>query len=142
MRAHWVEWAYTAAWRDAPPRDTPGVPRPRAPPAHGRRLLGVGPGLEVSRRHLFQDAIVEGEIRHQAFQPGILLFQTLEPFRLIDAQAAVFFLPPILRLLGDTELATRVRDSQPFARLDFDRPEMPNDVFRRISFACHVSPES
>ena len=72
---------------------------------HGTPLLGVGPGLEVSRCYLLQDTIVEREIGHQALQSHILLFQALQPFGLINPQPAIFFLPPVVRLLGNPEVA-------------------------------------
>ena len=91
-------------------------------PAHGTPLLGVGPGLEVSSCHLLQDTIVEREIGHLALQSRILLLQALQPFGLIDAQAAVFFLPPILRLLGDAELPTGVCDPDTHATSILNSP--------------------
>src|SRR3712207_8093188 len=106
----------------APLPSMPGVRTPRAAPAHGGRLLGVGLGLEGSRRHLLQKALVEGELGDDACEPGMLLFQALEPFRLIDSQAAVFVLPPSRGLLGDAQLAARLDNSQPLARLNVDRP--------------------
>lgn len=50
----------------------------------------------------------------EPFQPRILLFQALQPFRLIDAQAAVLFPPLIVGLFRDSQLATRVDHAEPF----------------------------
>ena len=67
----------------------------------------------------------------------ILLLQPLQPLRLIHAQPAVFFLPPIVRLLGDPKLPTGVKYRQAFAGVELDRPQMLNDLFGRIPFLGH-----
>ena len=99
---------------------------------HGTPLLGVGPGLEVSRCHLLQDTIVEREIGHQALQSHMLLFQALQPFGLIHPQPALFFLPPVVGLFRDPQLPTGLDHRKPFAQVDFDGPQLPDDLFRRI----------
>src|SRR5262249_20085294 len=132
-------WAHIAEWPGiAPPLDTPGVLKPRASPVHGTPLLGVGPGLEVSRGHLLQDTIVEREIGHQALQSRILLFQALQPFGLIDSQPAIFFLPPIGGLFRDPQLTTDLRDPEPFAGFNLNRPQMTDDLLSRVPFSCHA----
>jgi hypothetical protein len=95
-------------------------------------------GLEVSCGHLLHDTIVEREIGHQALQSRILLFQTLQPFGLLDTQAAVFVLPPIVRLLGDAELPAGVCDPNTLACLNLNGPSMADDRFRRLPCACHA----
>jgi hypothetical protein len=52
----------------------------------------------------------------------MLLLQTLQPFGLLDAQAAVFVLPPIVRLLGDAKLPAGVCDSDTLACLNLNGP--------------------
>jgi hypothetical protein len=70
-------------------------------------------------------------------QPGGLLFQALQPFGLIDSQAAICFLPAIVRLLGDPELPTDLEHRQAFAGFKFNRPQMLNNLFRRVPFLGH-----
>ena len=44
--------------------------------------------------------------------------------RLIDAQPAVFLLPPIIRLLGNPEILTGVEHHQALAGVELNRPQM------------------
>jgi hypothetical protein len=41
-------------------------------------------------------------------------------------------------LFGDTELATGVHDPDALGRLNLNGPQMPDDLFRRVPFPCHV----
>jgi hypothetical protein len=52
----------------------------------------------------------------------MLLLQAFQPFGLLDAQAAVFFLPPIVRLLDDAELSAGVCDPDTLACLNLNGP--------------------
>ncbi len=118
--------------------DRPGAPTRLRRPSPARPLPAVGPGSAVSRRHLLHDAIVEGEICDQPFQPRILLFQTLQPFGLLHTQAAIFFLRPIVRLLSDIELSTGVRESEALGRFNLNDPSMAEDFVHRVSVPCHI----
>jgi hypothetical protein len=74
------------------PTGTPGARSCRAckhdPPQHG-----VVQGLEVSRDQIFQNQIIQAQIRNQPLQPGIFLLKIFQPSCLIDLQATVFFAP-------------------------------------------------
>ena len=63
-------------------------------------------------------------VRDDPFQAQILLFQGLQALRLINAQSALLFLPPIISLLGEAELATGVDHRQAFAGVKLNRPQM------------------
>ncbi|TKS63033.1 MAG: hypothetical protein EWM73_01845 [Nitrospira sp.] len=52
----------------------------------------------------------------------MLLLQALQPFGLINPQAAVFFLPSIVPLLGDAELPAGVCDPDTLACLNLNDP--------------------
>ncbi len=86
----------------------------------------MGPGLEVSRRHLFQDRLIQREVRHELLQACVLLLEVLQALRLIRTKAALLALPAIVRLLRDAEPPTRIGNRGALARLDLDRPQMPN----------------
>jgi len=129
----------TAGWPGiARPLATPGVRRPSAWPAHGTPLLGVGPGVAGSRGHLLHETIVERKIGHQPLQSRMLLLQALQPVGSLDAQAAVFVLPPIVRRLGDAELPAGLDHRKPFAQFNLDGPQLPDNLFRRIPCSCHA----
>jgi len=59
------------------------LPTPKEPSGSVQRIAGEGSGLEVSPYRLPEDQLVQGEIRHHPSQPGILLFQGLEPLGLL-----------------------------------------------------------
>jgi hypothetical protein len=59
------------------------LPTPKEPSGYVQRIAGDGSGLEVSPYRLLEDQFVQGEIRHRPSQPGILLFQGLEPLGLL-----------------------------------------------------------
>jgi hypothetical protein len=68
----------------------------------------------------------------------MLLLQTLQPFRLLHAQAAGCFLPAVVRLLGDPQLATGRCDPEAVARFNLDGPQMPDDLLCCRPFACQA----
>jgi hypothetical protein len=57
-----------------------------------------------------EDRLVEGEISHKAFELTILVPQLPQLAELGDAQRAEALLPPVERLLADTELAADLAD--------------------------------
>jgi hypothetical protein len=63
----------------------------------------------VSRGHLFQDGQIKRLVGNNPLEAQMLLLQSLQPLGLIHAQPAVFFLPALVRVLGDAELPTRVK---------------------------------
>src|SRR5262245_47344505 len=69
----------------------------------------------------------------------ILLFQPLQPLRLIHAQLTVFLVPAIVGLLGAAELPAGVEHGQAFAGVELNRPQMLNNLLGRIPFLKHDS---
>jgi hypothetical protein len=87
---------------------------------------------------ILQRLVVQGEIRDQAFQPGILMLQLSQSARLVDLEAAVLGLPAIERLFADAVPSAELRGFP--ARLGlFQDPDICSSVncFRRIAgFLC------
>jgi len=71
--------------------------------------VDVSPGLEVSRADLFEDRIVQEEIRNNLLQSIVFLLKLFETLGLIDTQAAVFLSPAIERPNADAELFAHLR---------------------------------
>ena len=67
----------------------------------------------------------------------MFLLQPLQPLGLIHAQPTVFFLPVVVRVVGEPELPTGVEYRQSFASFQLDRPQRLKDLFRRIPFLGH-----
>ena len=67
----------------------------------------------------------------------MFLLQPLQPLGLIHAQPTVFFLPVVVRVVGEPELPTGVQYRKPFASFQLDRPQMLKDLFGRIPFLGH-----
>ena len=54
--------------------------------------------------------LVEGEIGHQPFEPGVLLFHLPQPTPFAHTEVRVFLFPRVEGLLGDAELSTDIPD--------------------------------
>ncbi len=89
-------------------------------------------GSEVSRGHLFENHVVEGLVRDQLLQPPILPLKLLQPLRLVEAQAAVFFPPAIVRLLADPQLLAHLRRAQAAPELHLSLPQLRDNLFRAV----------
>ena len=79
-------------------------------------------GSEVSLGHIFQDLLLQRQLRHQPLQASIFLLQFLQPFRLIQLQSAVFLPPPVVGLGVDPGFLAGLRRGLPVRHLHFDLP--------------------
>ena len=68
-------------------------------------------GLEVSLGRFFQDLLVQGKIGNRSLQPCVLLLELLESFRLIEVDSTVITSPPIISVIGDTDLSYYLTDA-------------------------------
>jgi hypothetical protein len=84
--------------------DKSGVPRRTALSEHDRHKRGGERGSVVSRQGLFQDLLVQGQIRDNMAQPDILLLKILQPLGLVRSEPAIFLAPPIIALLGHAKV--------------------------------------
>ena len=85
-----------SVWVDRAPCRLCAQRPPAVPAGRGPHNCGDEKGFEVSRGRLFQDLIVQGEIGNRSLQPCVLLFELLEPPRLIKVQSAVLAPPPVV----------------------------------------------
>ena len=60
--------------------------------------------VEVSLGRFFQDLLVQGEIGHCSLQSCVPLFESLQPFCLVEIESAVLASPPVISVVGDTDL--------------------------------------
>ncbi len=86
--------------------------------SHARRSLTAGSavrrvqrdgdatGSVVSLERLFQDRLVERQIRHDLLQPPVLELEFLQPLRFVGLHAAILVTLAMECLLADRELLT------------------------------------
>jgi hypothetical protein len=81
----------------------------------------VEQALELFSDDLLEHFLIQGEVRHQPVQPGILLFQLPELADLRGHQAPMLFLPAVKGLLADTHLAGDLGHLRPLLGLLQDK---------------------
>src|SRR5690606_26026220 len=74
---------------------------------HGRRTADDGRGSEVSRGGLFQDQLLERQVRHSLAQPVVLFLELLQPLHLVTLQAAELLAPAVIRELCHADRTNR-----------------------------------
>ena len=72
---------------------------------------GDGPALDFFSQCLRQHVLVEREIRHEPFQPAVLLFHLQQSPQFAHVEMRAFLLPGIKRLLGNPELMTDIANA-------------------------------
>src|SRR6188508_1468823 len=83
--------------------DTLGIHRPTLGPRSG----DGGRGSEVSRGSLFQDQLLQRQLRHSLAQPVVLFLKLLEAFHLVALQATKLLAPPVIRELRHADRTNR-----------------------------------
>ena len=63
---------------------------------HALRTCGDEKGLEVSLRCLFEDQLVQGEIRDCASETKVLLLELFQALSLFNGEAAILPAPPVV----------------------------------------------
>ena len=97
------------------------------------RALAVNSGRVTSFDTLLRRVWVS-KVRHQLFQPGILLLQGLEPFSLAHPQTSVLFSPSVVGLPGHTDLLTHLDDALPLDQDHLRLSKLPNNLLCSVSF--------
>src|SRR5207302_9412751 len=77
------------------PARTPAAPRPRSAPVPSPLPPASRRASPVFSEEVLQDLVVEGLLGDQPLEPGVFLFQRLEPRRLAALQPAVLALPAV-----------------------------------------------
>jgi hypothetical protein len=94
-------------------------------------------GSEVSLGRFFQDLLVQGEIGNCSLQPCVLLFESLEPFCPVEVESAVLASPPVISVVGDTDLTYCMTNALAACNGNLDLPELVQDLLRAVTFSCH-----
>ncbi len=69
--------------------------------------------------------LVEGEIGHEPFEPGVLFFHLPQPTQFAHTEVCILLFPGVEGLLGDAELPTDIPDGGATLGL----PESIHDLF-------------
>ena len=98
---------------------------PRAIPA-GRvpRICGDVKGSEVSLGRFFQNLLVESKVGNGSLQPSVFLLKLFELSRLVEVEPTVFASPPVVGVVGDTDLSYCLPDTLATHNGNFDLPEL------------------
>ena len=80
---------------------------------HG--LASSGRAQNVPDATSFKLKFIQRLICPHPLQPRVLLLERLQPFRLVEPQAAGLLPPPGVRLLADPELLADLRRAEPAA---------------------------
>lgn len=94
-------------------------------------LRGLRPRFPLSG----QDQLIQGQVRHRPAQPGILLLQILQGPNPVALQPAEFLASPIVRYLGNPDLADCPGDTLALRGQHIDLAQLRNYLFRLVSFA-------
>ena len=110
--------------------DTPAAPTAQGAVAWASPLGDVGWGSGGSLGPLPQDLFLQRQLRHDAFQSGVVLLELFQPFRLGQLQAPVFFPPAGRRLLGNRRLFAGRRRALAGGHGHFHLPQPRHDLLR------------
>jgi hypothetical protein len=121
-----------------PARDKPDARKRQAYLEPDRHRSGDARGLEVSLGGLFQDQLVQGQIRNRLAETLVLLLQTLQLLHLIRTHAAVLATPAIIGLLYNANLADRVQTGHALTHKNLDLAKLGDDFFRCGTLLAHL----
>ena len=111
---------------------------PRAIPA-GRvpRICGDVKGSEVSLGRFFQNLLVESKVGNGSLQPGVFLLKLLELSCLVEVEPTVLASPPVVGVVGDTDLTYCMTNALAACNGNLDLPELVQDLLRAVTFSWH-----
>ena len=81
-------------------------------------------GSEVSLGRFFQDLLVQRQVRNCPLQSCVLLFESLEPFCLVEVEPAVLASPPVISVVGDTDPTYCLPNTLAACNGNLDLPEL------------------
>src|SRR5690606_36143756 len=99
-------------------------------------------GSEVSPSSLRQDQLVQCQIGNHLAKPFVLLLELLQLPKLVTAHAAIQLAPPVIRQLGNADLANSIRHRHALATQNLNLPKLRDDLFGLVSLGCHRGPPS
>ena len=92
-------------------------------------------GSEVSLGRFFQDLLVQRQVRNCPLQSCVLLFESLESFCLVEVESAVLASPPVISVVGDTDLTYCMTNALATCNGNLDLPELVQDLLRAVTFS-------
>src|SRR5271155_4760546 len=95
-------------------------------------------GSEVSRGHVLKNLLLQRQLRHYTLQLRVLSLQLLQPFRLIQLQAAELFPPAVVRLNGDLCFLAGLGGVLPVCDFYFNLPQQRHNLLRLVFLHRHV----
>src|SRR5690606_35789765 len=113
------------------------APRRRTSPRHGRHSDGDGRGSIVSRSSLFQDQLLERQVRHSLAQTVVLFLKLLQPLHLVTLQAAELLAPAVIRELRHADRANRLANRFSLRQQNIDLAQLRDDLFGLMLFLGH-----
>src|SRR3569833_456809 len=94
-------------------------------------------GSEVSRGSLFQDQLLQRQVRHSLAQPVVLFLKLLEAFHLVALQATKLLAPPVIRELRHADRTNRFANRSPLRQQNIDLTQLRDDLFRLVLLLGH-----
>ena len=94
-------------------------------------------GSEVSLGSFFQDLLVQRQVRNCPLQSCVLLFESLEPFCLVEVESALLASPQVIKWVGYTDLTYCLTNTLATCKGNLDLPELVQDLLRAVTFSWH-----
>src|SRR5690606_1010571 len=104
---------------------------------HDRRNGDGERGSEVSRSSLFQDQLLECQVRDRLAQPVILFLELLQPLHLVTLQATELLAPPVIRKLRHADQTDRFSDRTTLRQQNIDLAQLRHDLFGFVLLLGH-----
>src|SRR5690606_909983 len=90
-----------------------------------------------SRGSLFQDQLLECQVRHRLAQPVILFLKLFQALYLVTLQATELLAPPVIRKLRHADQANRFSDRSALRQQNIDLAQLRHDLFRSMLLLGH-----
>src|SRR5690606_26190409 len=96
-------------------------------------------GLRSSRGCVFQDQLLQRQIRHRLAQPVILFLEFLQPLHLIAFEATELLAPAVIRELRHADRANRFANRFSLRQQNIDLAQLRDDLFRLVLLLGHYN---
>lgn len=102
----------------------------------------VARGLEAYLRYILQNLLFKRQLRHQRLHLGVLPFQFLQAFCLVELQATEFLPKALISLRGDLRFLAGLSGSLPVPYPHFNLPQQRGNLLRFVFLHRHTSAPS
>ena len=106
-------------------------------PGDDQHTAGDGRGLAVSLKRLFQDQLIQRQIRDRLPETAILPLQVLQTLGLVSTKAAIFLAPAIVTLLRYAERATSLTNGLALRQGHLGFAQHADNLFWGVAFTAH-----